>query len=181
MDGERRPGHRGRLGEFLKLPPTAGIAVHQPESGSDPLITNRAEQTGRQGAGRLEVGTQDLDEHELGELRQGKTDAREFRCPFAEKLVEKPLQDRRLRRSGPNMDQRRQDVRQKPPARRVQPNMAPDQNAVIAVAKLRELAGVAGDKLAASTGTAAKSPARTKERCAERRHTSPASMRTGAF
>ena len=29
-----RPGYCGRLAEFLKLPPTAGITVHQAESGS---------------------------------------------------------------------------------------------------------------------------------------------------
>jgi hypothetical protein len=44
-----RPGYCGRLAEFLKLPPTAGITVHQAESGSDPLITVRATQTACQG------------------------------------------------------------------------------------------------------------------------------------
>src|SRR5260221_3852243 len=68
-------------------------------------------------AGRFDAGMR------AGELRRRETGPWEFRRPVADKLVEKPLQDRRLRRSGPNMDQRRQALRQKPAPRRVQPTM----------------------------------------------------------
>ncbi len=85
-------------------------------------------------AGRFDAGMR------AGELRRRETGPWEFRRPVADKLVEKPLQDRRLRRSGPNMDQRRQDIRQKPAACRVQPNMTADLNAVIAIAKPRDRA-----------------------------------------
>jgi hypothetical protein len=90
-------------------------------------------------------GRAKLDEHERGELRRRDTGAREFRRPLTDKLVEKPLQDRRLRRSGRNEDQRRQDIRRKPSACRVQPDMAADQKAVIAVADLRDRAGIGGE------------------------------------
>jgi len=90
MEGEGRPGHCGRLGEFLKPPRTAGIAVHQPESASEPPIADRPKPSSRQGAGCFEMRTQNLDERELGELRRRKTGPRKFRRPLADKLVEKP-------------------------------------------------------------------------------------------
>jgi hypothetical protein len=46
MEGEGRPGHCGRLGEFLKPPRTAGIAVHQPERASEPPIADRRQIAG---------------------------------------------------------------------------------------------------------------------------------------
>ena len=86
-----------------------------------------------------------LDEHELGELRRHETGTRQVRCPLSNELVEKPLQDRSLGRSDSNVDQRRQDIRQQPSAHRVQQNMAADDKAIVAVAKLRDQAGVGGE------------------------------------
>jgi hypothetical protein len=96
------------------MPRTAGIAVHQPERGSDQRIADRAEQTSCERAGCFQIRAHNLDEHELSELRRCETGPRQFSCPLANKLVEQPVQDRRLRRSGLNVDQRRQDIRQQP-------------------------------------------------------------------
>ena len=73
-----------------------------------------------------------LDEHELGELRWRETRPQEVSRLLADKLVEQPLQDCRLRRSGLNVDQRRQNIRQKPSAHRVEPDKPADLKAVIA-------------------------------------------------
>jgi hypothetical protein len=91
------------------------------------------------------MGVQNLDEHKVGELSRCGTGAWEFRRPLADTLVEKPLQDRRPRRSGPHVDQRREDIRQKASARRVQLNMAANEKAVISVAKLRDHPDIGGE------------------------------------
>jgi uncharacterized cupin superfamily protein len=76
IEGEGRPRHCGRFGELRELPRTAGIAVHQPEGGSEPLIADRPKPSRRQGPGGRQMRTQDLDEHELGELRRRDAGAR---------------------------------------------------------------------------------------------------------
>jgi hypothetical protein len=39
--------------------------MHQPESGSDPHVSDRTESSGRQGAGCFLICAQNLNEHEL--------------------------------------------------------------------------------------------------------------------
>ena len=70
--------------------------MHQAQSWSDALVAERAQLSGSQGTGCFQMRTQNLDEHELGELGRRETSPREFRRPLANKLVEQPLQDRRL-------------------------------------------------------------------------------------
>lgn len=88
--------------------------------------------------------TQNLNEDELGELRGCETGARQFRRPLANELFEEPSQHRRLRRSGSDMDQRRQDIRKERSAGRVQLDKTADLKALVTVPKVDHLADMGG-------------------------------------
>ena len=110
--GEGRPRHCGRFGELFELPRATWIGVHQAERGSEALVGDRAEPSCRQRAGGFYMHAQDVDEQELSELRRRETGARKFSGRLADKLVEKPSQDRRMRGGGLDVNQRRQNVRE---------------------------------------------------------------------
>jgi hypothetical protein len=69
------------------------------------------------------MGPQELDEHELDQLRRRDARPREIPGLLVDKAFQQPLQVGRLRRSRLHMDQRRQGPGEKPPAFRVQQDM----------------------------------------------------------
>lgn len=83
-------------------------------------------------------------ENKLGKLRRNQTGSGKLSFLFTNQLTQQPLQSLGLRRSRAHVNQRRQNLRQKPSAGRIQPYKAADLQALLAVSQSRDLADVRG-------------------------------------